>query len=218
MKKISLLLIFTSLFSLTISILNYTKENNLTNHPLSTKHPYIVLTGGPGSGKTSLLKALHKKNYLCIEETARAIIQQEVASNGDALPWKNTQLFRDKIFTESVKSYQDINFKGLVFFDRGILDCLAYSLLDETPISEEMTQAAKKLQFNKIVFVLPPWEDIYCNDDERTEDFQHSINIYNEIITTYQKYGYTTIDLPKKNVEERANFILQYLKNLNIDI
>ena len=53
---------------------------------ISTKN-YYVLTGGPGTGKTSLINGLSEKGYCCIPEVAREIIKKQVNNRGSALPW-----------------------------------------------------------------------------------------------------------------------------------
>ena len=48
---------------------------------------FIVLTGGPGSGKTTLIEALRRLGLATAPETGRAIIREQVAIAGPALPW-----------------------------------------------------------------------------------------------------------------------------------
>ena len=40
---------------------------------------FHVLTGGPGSGKTTLIEALRRAGHACSVEAGRAIIQDQVA-------------------------------------------------------------------------------------------------------------------------------------------
>ncbi|TIV93045.1 MAG: ATPase, partial [Mesorhizobium sp.] len=47
----------------------------------------FVVTGGPGSGKTSLIEALALKGIQHMPEAGRAIIQDQVRIKGNALPW-----------------------------------------------------------------------------------------------------------------------------------
>ena len=54
---------------------------------------FFIITGGPGSGKTSLLDALEKMNHKRSVEAGRGIIQQQVAIGGRALPWDDKLLF-----------------------------------------------------------------------------------------------------------------------------
>ena len=47
----------------------------------------IVLTGGPGGGKTSLIEALAREGFRTAPESGRAVIRREMARGGAALPW-----------------------------------------------------------------------------------------------------------------------------------
>ncbi len=172
---------------------------------------YVILTGGPGGGKSAILEALRDRGYLCVDEVARDLIKEEVTAGGDALPWRNREKFRDNMFHEQLKVYESIDHDGIIFFDRGLIDCLAYSRLIGSEIPEEMDQISINTQFNKIVFVTPPWEEIYRNDEERKQSFQEAIETYNQIVAAYQEYGYETVDLPKVSVEQRVEFILERL-------
>lgn len=53
--------------------------------PESTDRFYII-TGGPGAGKTTLLDALEKAGFARTIEAGRAIIQDQMAIDGPALP------------------------------------------------------------------------------------------------------------------------------------
>ncbi|WMS43739.1 AAA family ATPase [Acuticoccus sp. MNP-M23] len=48
---------------------------------------FLVVTGGPGAGKTSLITELARRGFYTIPESGRAIIRKEIASGGGALPW-----------------------------------------------------------------------------------------------------------------------------------
>lgn len=46
---------------------------------LMVHNHYYVITGGPGVGKTTLLGELEKRNYRCMPEVARRVIQEQMA-------------------------------------------------------------------------------------------------------------------------------------------
>ena len=48
----------------------------------------IIITGGPGAGKTSLLDALARRGYMTFPEVSRSLIREQAAAlpNG-VLPW-----------------------------------------------------------------------------------------------------------------------------------
>lgn len=56
---------------------------------------FYILTGGPGSGKSTVLKLLSDMGYLTVEETGRNIIQKQIKSLGDAVPWNNVSVMHD---------------------------------------------------------------------------------------------------------------------------
>ena len=49
----------------------------------------IVITGGPGFGKTSIIDELESRNFPCQHEVSRTIIKEQLEIGGDILPWKN---------------------------------------------------------------------------------------------------------------------------------
>src|SRR3546814_15923263 len=48
-----------------------------------------VITGGPGSGKSTLIEALAVEGFDHMPEAGRATIRDQVAIGGAALPWAN---------------------------------------------------------------------------------------------------------------------------------
>ena len=49
---------------------------------------FHVVTGGPGSGKSTVIDALGRAGYARTIEAGRAIIEDQVAIDGPALPWR----------------------------------------------------------------------------------------------------------------------------------
>lgn len=170
---------------------------------------HVILTGGPGGGKSSLLEVLREKGYVCVDEVARDLIKEEVARKGEALPWKDAEKFRDRMFEAQLKACARAPIEGTVFFDRGPIDCIAYSHLEGISVPEKIQEESRKIQFYKKVFATPPWEEIYKNDAERKQSFQEAVDTYEQIVATYREYGYEVVVLPKAHLEKRVDFLLE---------
>lgn len=170
----------------------------------------IVLTVVPGSGKSTLLEELKSRGVCFVEESGRRIIQEQTACDGETLPWKNPELFRDAMFQDAVETFQKP--EGITVFDRGIIDCLAYSYLADIDIPSELVEAAESLRYTT-VFITPPWEEIYCNDAERKQLFEESVLTYEIIKKIYEECGYEVIEIPEKDVQSRADFIISYINS-----
>ena len=51
------------------------------------KPNFFLFTGGPGVGKTTLLRHLQGLGERVVEETHRAVIAEQAAAGGRATPW-----------------------------------------------------------------------------------------------------------------------------------
>jgi len=171
---------------------------------------FFVLTGGPGSGKSAVIEALHGAGYARAVEAGRSIIQDQLAIGGNGLPWKDPIHFAELMLSWDIRSYhiaeQSI---GTVFFDRGVVDVIGYLRLLGLPVPKHMEDAATRFRYNRRVFIASPWEEIYQQDRERTQDFVEAVRTYEAMIAAYSEYGYELVKLPKITVEERMHFIIQ---------
>ena len=174
---------------------------------------FFVLTGGPGSGKSSVLNELKNEGYAVVEESGRKVIQEQVVQDGEALPWKNKQKFRDLMVQEDIRKYQEAQkLDGIVLFDRGIPDSLGYSYLEEIPIDSSLEAIVGKYPYQPVVFMMPPWEEIYENDTERKQDFETSVETYEAMRAVYTGLGYMIMELPKVDIKERVKFVKAILR------
>lgn len=171
-----------------------------------------VITGGPGVGKTSLITALREQGFLCVDEVARELIRKQVEIGGDGLPWKNRTRYATLMLEGSVKSYlEHAASESLLFFDRGIPDTLAYARLIGLPDTRFIEQSVAEYRYNPIVFMLPPWEEIYHTDRERKQSFREAMDTYYTMLMTYDTAGYTVAEVPKMPVPERVMFVTTLL-------
>jgi predicted ATPase len=185
-------------------------ENNYLNEtsfPI-IKNNYVVISGCSGGGKSTLLSELINRGYSVVPEPGRQIVKEQSAIKGDALPWINLNKFLELALSRYLFQFNTQNeSQKLIFFDRGIVDAI---LLDQ-PQPEYFQQAAEKFKYNQLVFLVPPWEEIFANDAERKHDFESAKKEFNELLIKYKNFGYETVLLPKVSVKERTDYILEKL-------
>ena len=172
-----------------------------------------VITGGPGVGKTTLLHELGNRKYKIISENAREIIKQEIANNGDGLPWKNKARYAQLMLDAAIASYNLIRSEdsAIYFFDRGIADAICYADMIGSGIPSELDRIGNHLLYNKKAFMLSPWKEIYHTDSERKQTWEEAILTFKKMKATYAKYQYEIIEVPHDTVESRADFVLSNL-------
>lgn len=172
----------------------------------------IVLTGGGGTGKSTIIDELKKRGYCAHKEVAREVIRESLENGSDALPWDNILSFSFKVQERMLIDYLNIENKSICFFDRCLLDVKAYLELDDIPVYPELDVAIEKHPYYKDVFVLPPWREIFENDEERMEGFEESVRAFNQIKETYLSHGYNIIEVPVGSNSQRVDFIIEYIK------
>jgi predicted ATPase len=169
---------------------------------------FFVLTGGPGSGKTTLIDALRAEGFPAAEEAGRGIIRDQVAIGGSALHWADQKLFAELMLAWEMRSWnQAFAAGGLVFFDRGVPDCIGYLTLCSLPVPQHFHRAAEKFRYNKTVFILPPWQEIYGNDTERKQDFTEAVRTFEAVAAAYAACGYDLVEVPRAPIADRLAFI-----------
>lgn len=161
-----------------------------------------IITGAPGTGKTSIINELKKRKFECIDENARKIVSKERSSKKEIITCEN--IIADMRTQEYLKSPKDC----VCFFDRSIFDCIAYLKTNHLDITSEILNNIKLCSFNTKVFFTPIWEEIYRTDNERKENIIQARKIENVIFKTYKEYGYKLIQIPKKTIKKRADFII----------
>lgn len=172
----------------------------------------IVITGGPGTGKTSVIDHLKLQGHFCLAEISREVILAARQQGIEQLFLTDPLLFSQKLLEGRIAQYKQVEDQPkTIFFDRGIPDVVAYMDYFKTSYPEHFNEACRNHPYDT-VFLLPPWKEIYRSDNERYESFEQALDIHNALKETYQSFGYTPIDVPKDTVKNRGNFIISQLK------
>lgn len=171
----------------------------------------IIISGAPGTGKTSLIEELSTRGYTCHPEISREIIAHQLATGGTITPWQELDKFSELVINERLKQFKKAT-SELEFYDRGIIDSFAYLLKDNLLIDSKWHTIANNNKYYKKVFITPPWEEIYTQDNERKEDFETATEIHKYMIAAYKLYSYEICIIPKLSIEERINFIINQIE------
>lgn len=178
-----------------------------------TRENYYVLTGTPGTGKTTLIEAFRKMGLVCADEPARSILKEQLAVDGPALPSKSPAAFVQAMLRRQVETFSGLNSTTqTVLFDRGIPDLIAYAVRFGINPSE-FELAGYEYRYNSKVFILPPWKGIFVNDDLRKLSFEEALKFHDALVNAYEKLGYELVTVPLFSVQERMDFITASLNH-----
>lgn len=172
----------------------------------------VVIIGGPGSGKTTIIDGLSAKGYTCYPEISREVTLEARKQGIEQLFLEKPLLFSELLLEGRKKQFREAvaDEEAIIFIDRGIPDVLAYMHYIGDAYPAFFDDACKEHKYSKIFF-LPPWEDIYVADEARYENYEQAKLIAGHLTETYKKYGYDLIEVPKDSPDKRILFILGHL-------
>ena len=146
------------------------------------KSKRIVVTGGPGTGKTVLISSLENNGYHCFHEVIRTMTLDAL---GDVS--LEDQLVNPIDFVKDAKSFNDELINA-----RRYADLCSKNRYDE-------------------VLILPPWKEIYVQDNERMENFEQACGIHAQLENTYIQLGYKPVEVPFGTIENRLQFVIDHI-------
>jgi predicted ATPase len=166
---------------------------------------WVVITGAPCAGKTTVLNELKKLGYPCCQEVARAFIERSI-SQGMTLEQirADESKFQNALIQEKLQIEKESNPAAVIFFDRAMPDTVTYYRISGL----DPDSALKYCFYRRYrrVFILDPLE--FENDNARTED-PETVQFLDEWLEKdYRALGYDVIRVPVMTVAERINFIL----------
>ena len=180
---------------------------------MTTSHRFFVFTGGPGSGKTTLLSALEGEGFALMPEAGRAVIRDETAMGGSALPWDDRAAFAERMLRFDLANHAAAAAKtGPVLFDRGVPDTLGYLRLCGLPVPAETIRFARQTRYARTVFLAPFWPEIFTQDRERRQDLAEAEATARTMRRVYGELGYDIAELPRAPVSERVRFVREAIR------
>ncbi|AMJ65288.1 AAA family ATPase [Hymenobacter sp. PAMC 26628] len=170
--------------------------------------PLYIISGGPGAGKTTLLGALRAAGFAGADEVSRQLIQEQVALGSSRVPWRDLAGFAELALARMVADYEAaVQRGGVTFFDRGLPDIVAYLEVAGLPVPAACYAAVDAHPYQPLVFLAPPWAEIYVNDAERWQTFAEATALHGVLRRIYQRLGFAVLELPKTPVAARVAFV-----------
>jgi predicted ATPase len=174
-----------------------------------------ILTGTPGSGKTTIISALAAQGHSVVMEAATDVIAQEIAY-GVLEPWRDPG-FIDKIIALQARRQIESARRSceVQFHDRSAV--CTYALSDylgfppSLTLLKEMARVEEEGIYQRRVFFIENLGFIEPSE-ARKISFMDALAFERVHRETYQRFGYECVSIGPNPVAERVQLILLALK------
>jgi predicted ATPase len=164
-----------------------------------------VLTGGPGTGKSSIILALEQMGEYVVREAAEDVITV-MQARGIKEPWRE-QGFQDKILALQIQREERIPKEAKrIFIDRSAADGLAYTE-PGTSIHQRVLEESRKRRYDKIFLI----EQLGFTEKTkvRRECHEEALQKGKMLEDIYKQFGYDIIRILAGPLDERVTNILK---------
>lgn len=168
---------------------------------------WIVITGAPSSGKTSVIDTLELEGHTIMREAASVCIETRLKAGEllEEICHETTQIrLQDEILQKNMEQKELLDPAQRVYFDRCAVDTISYCKLYRLD-EERFREAASRYRFKKVFLM------------ERLPFEMNSVRIENDTTAqmldqylreSYTSLGYNVIGVPVMSIRERVDFIL----------
>jgi predicted ATPase len=172
----------------------------------------VVITGGPGSGKTTLVEAVGARGFATVPEAAIEVIAELNAELGleEQKAWRRAHVdeFQRLVLERQLAQEAEARDGTAVFLDRGVVDGLGYCRHFGTEPPPELLAASAEDRYDRVFLLDTLPEVIVRGDTGRTSDRAASLAIAERIAEVYRERGLEPVRVPVASVEERVGLVL----------
>ena len=179
---------------------------------IQTETNWIIITGGPSTGKSKTIDHIAFLGYYIRPEVARIIIDNEMSKGKILEEIRGNQIkFEEEIVRIKIKQENEAPKNDLIFWERGMPDSIVY-LKDCCNNWERALQESKRVKYKSIFIldILPHYEKDYA----RTENAKKAKDLHQKLNDVYIELGYSVTRVPVMSIEDRAKFIVNKAKSL----
>ena len=169
--------------------------------PIQTE--WVVIDGGPSSGKSTTVRDLEARGFTVVPEAAEQLLREEYQR-------KDEVEFNHVVLERKIQNENNLNPQKLVFFDRGIPDTIAYARYYKEDDNYAI-QASRKRKYRRVFLLdhLSDYEKTGIRIEKNLREFATKMNQL--LYQAYTEQGYEIIRVPPMSVEGRSKFILKSL-------
>lgn len=171
---------------------------------------WLVITGGPCSGKTSVIETLARRGHSVVPEAARAYIDTLLAQGRSLSCIKaDISAFERRILMDKVNIESTLPRGDALILDRAVPDSIAYYQFEGLDPAEPLS-FCKAVRYRTVLL----FEQLaFKKDKVRSENHQQAQVLEHLLEKAYLGLGYNPIRIPPLSVADRTDLVIKHIKS-----
>ena len=161
---------------------------------------WVVITGPPSSGKTTLLNLFAEAGHPVSHDSTRQLIADVTAAGRDAEEFRFADDFQPRVLEAMSAAEHRLEPSDRVFLEYALPCNIAFHRTEALELTPGLAEAATRFRY-AAVFILEPvgWE----TDEQRVEDAEYQAAVHQHMWDVYREHGYEPIRLEAVSPAER---------------
>ena len=189
-------------------------NNNIIDIPVRpllkeiTQTNIYVIAGGPCSGKTSVIKALRKLDFIVEYEPAELLLQKEISMGRKAEKIRKDPFqWQQRVARADYELFTSISTIKPIFVDTSMIETWVFAKRAGIDFGDTLKFFIKNFRFRKVFFLQPL--PFYQNSEVRMEDQVTALSLSEEILEAYREFGYAPHQISPVSIENRIDQIMR---------
>lgn len=187
-----------------------------TSMPIASA-PRFILTGAPGSGKTSIIEYIEQETPIQVVSEAAVRVFTRRQGEGISTPWEDMVWMSNKIEEIQIKDMV----KGpekLSLWDRSLIDSFVYKQHYQKVMSPDrllkIEEMRTKYLFNQHVLLIQLNPDLsnFSTTTVRTQNSAEALLLQQKFEESYIQLGFTVHHIPWGTLQKRAEVVLSTIE------
>ncbi len=176
--------------------------------PSGVENKWVVITGPPSSGKTTLVNLFADAGEKTSADSTRQLIAAVTASGRDAEEFRFADDFQPRVLEAMMAAEDLLDPNDRVFVEYALPCNIAFHRTEGLELTPGLAEGAVRSRY-AAVFILDPvgWE----NDEQRVEDAEYQAAVHQHMFDVYRELGYDPIAVPPVTPDERQAFVQQHI-------
>ena len=171
---------------------------------------WVVITGPPSSGKTTLLNLFADAGHPVSHDSTRQLIADVTASGRDAEEFRFADDFQPRVLEAMAAAEHRLDPTERVFLEYALPCNIAFHRTEGLELTPGLAEAATTFRY-RTVFILDPvgWE----TDAQRVEDAEYQAAVHGHMWDVYREHGYEPVRLEAVSPAERFELACAALRS-----